>query len=251
MSAQTSRSDKKLNIVLDIDSTLVQSFENLESLYKIIEDGTDEELMHLQEKTYGFIVEDPEEDGTSKPCFMWGITRPYLKEFILFCKENFQNVYVWSAGSPKYVDKIVEHIFKPLGYTPPIIFNVNHTHINEKDRSVFKPLDKIFKESGGVANERNTIIIDDRRDTFSFNEKNGILIPGFDLDDGVSGEIGISRIIEKRINSDNCLSELIGYLEKIKNVDDVRSLDFSNIFSQEVIIDRKVEISPSHRKKSK
>lgn len=243
---------KKLNIVLDIDSTLVQTFESLEDLYNIIEEGTDEELLHLQEKTYGFRVEDPEEDGTTRPYFMWGITRPHLKEFILFCIENFKNVYIWSAGSSKYVRKIVEHIFEPLGYVPPIVFDGNHTYINEEQEVVNKPLERIFKESNGEANEKNTIAIDDRRDTFSLNEKNGILIPGFDLDDGEDEKKSVVKTIEKFIMKDNCLAELIVFLDKIKDVDDVRTIDFSNVFSGggKAVRRGNPVISPSYRKKS-
>ena len=228
---------KKWNIVLDIDSTLVNTFEGTGIVYEIIKNG-DKDLNFITHQSYCFDVIDPEADGTSEPYYMWGLYRPHLTEFILYCIENFKNVYIWSAGSKKYVDCMVEHIFPLLNYNPPVVLNRKDTVCLEDDEVVNKPLTKVYKLSNGEANETNTLILDDREDTFSINRDNGILIPRFDLD-GVYDEQDeenykadeVLESISHYLRNDNCLAELIQYFEKHKDVSDVRTLPKENIFT--------------------
>ena len=245
------------NIVLDIDSTLVQTFESIDSLYTLID--TTDDLNHLSHQTYCFDVVDPESDGTNEPYYMWGIDRPYLQEFISYCIENFKNVYIWSAGTKKYVEKIVEHIFPRLDYHPPIILDYNDTIYNEEENIVTKPLQMVYNKSNGEADETNTFSLDDREDTFSENPRNGILIPRFAFDDRSIKEDGQDKLlnaVNHFVKNDKCLYELINFFENNKNVEDVRTLDMTGIFttcskmesdmSDRFIPKNSTKLSPSH-----
>jgi len=223
---------KKFNIVLDIDETLIHSFEEMDTIFKLLQEG-DDDLNWLSNMSYVIHVTDPNEDGTSGNYSMWGLYRCYLEEFISYIIENFRNVYIFSAGSKKYINKIVENIFTPLKYKPPIILDYNHINHDKDTGNIQKPLSKILEQTKGEATIENTIIIDDREDTFELNIDNGILIPRFSTDDE-NGDENVVTIenIKSILKSDKALQELIVFFEKNKHIDDVRKWDKSNIFSK-------------------
>lgn len=242
------------NIVLDLDATLINTFESVDKIYELVE--TTDDLNWLSAQSYHFNVTDPDEDGTTKPYYMWGIDRPYLQEFITYLIENFKNIYVYSAGKAKYVECIVDHIFPLLDYNPPIILNFNDIIYDEDTGDVTKPLSKIYEITKGEANEKNTFALDDREDTFKLNKKNGILIPEFsfvDYEEEIADEL--LKEIKKRTSDDKCLMQLIQFFEKHKGAPDVRELDLTNIFdtnskSKNDYRDRMrsgmIKLSPSH-----
>lgn len=224
---------KDLNLVLDIDSTLVNTFEDIDSIYKLL-DAEDDELRHLTTQSYCFNFSDRDETGKIVPCHMWGFFRPYLLEFLLYCIENFKNVYVWTAGCKKYADGIVELLFKNFNYTPPLVFSGEDTYIDEERDVVLKPLDKIYDRSNGEADKFNTIILDDREDVFKDNPDNGLLIPRFAFDDKAAeydGHEETMKSIIRYIKEDKCLQELIVFFEKNKNISSAQELIQNNIFT--------------------
>lgn len=79
-------------LVLDLDETLVHTFDNFESFYKIKESLSPQ----LKRRLYSFRL-----DGE----FYWGIKRPYLDEFLKFSNNYFTKVGVWSAGVKENVEK--------------------------------------------------------------------------------------------------------------------------------------------------
>jgi FMN phosphatase YigB (HAD superfamily) len=82
------------NLILDIDNTLVQTHQNN------IFDNFDES------KFNGLIWSIITINNLQNRMFH----RPGLLEFLKFCCENF-NVSIWSAGTPDYVESVVNELF--------------------------------------------------------------------------------------------------------------------------------------------
>lgn len=244
---------KDINIVLDIDSTLINSFDQTDAIYDLVAQG-DHEVNYLAHQSYHLDVTLPEE---TSPFHMWGIYRPHLTEFILYCIENFKNVYIWSAGCKLYVDSVVESIFSQMNYHPPIVLSNQDTYCDDENNVVNKPLSALYKKSKGQANEMNTLIVDDREDTFSSNPDNGILIPRFSFDDMSvehDGKRATLEQIERDIANDNSLQQLIKWFEENQeelNKGDVRRVRKSDIFRRPVGNRRQAVISPSLRTSSR
>ena len=209
------------NIVLDIDATLVcthgdDDFEDLK-LY------SDPKKISIRGRTYHMtLVDVTSEPGSGEELVLYGIYRPYLKEFIEFCFKYFDNVVIWSAGKKKYVEKMSDLMFTNKRKQPLIIYNFNDCEFS--DDFIRKPLTKLYNDPRikGKLNEKNTLVLDDRDDTFSLNPQNGILIPDFDAD-------FTSKGIMKR---DENLVKLMAWLltPEVKNCEDVRKLDKKGIF---------------------
>ena len=241
----------KRNIVLDLDSTLIFTFDRLEVIHKLID--SDDDLSWLSSHSYIIEMNDPEETGTNVPYIMWGLYRPYLTEFATYVIENFDNVYIWSAGKRKYVNAIIDNIFPPLAYNPPIILDFEHTNVDSVTNEIVKPLEEIYKLSGGKANESNTYVLDDRKDTFSLNVKNGILAPKYEFEEWTKDTHDEwLKSVHENITTDTFLKELICFFDKNEDVEDVRTLNLSDEFPHTntvSYIDRIVcdkRISPSH-----
>jgi TFIIF-interacting CTD phosphatase-like protein len=208
-------------IVLDLDETLIHTSERISQLEKL-EILTDPTHFHLRERIYILELDDVVDDpGTGNTCLLWGVKRPGLHEFLLFCFQHFSIVAVWSAGKPRYVDAICKEIFKDL-CDPHIIFTWDHCESGED--YLEKPLKKMIEEFEddrmGIS---NTIVIDDRESTFSIvNPKNGILIPAYDP----------VMNVKKISKDDKNLRRLQEWLEKPEFVQskDVRQLNKSKIF---------------------
>lgn len=209
-------------ICLDLDSTVINTFSKINSLVKL--DIYNNEKKNLRKRVYTIdlhdVVDTPGEGVYSR---MWGVYRPGWERFHNFCKNYFAGVIIWSAGQAKYVDGIVDILFPEPEFQPILIYNWNHCHTTENN--IYKPLKKIFADPR-VKNRvtpENTLVIDDRDDTFSLNKENGILIPAYDV-----------KPTEKRImGEDKRLLELENWLSQqhVAISGDVRELDKSNIFS--------------------
>ena len=77
---------------------------------------------------------------------MWGTKRPHVDDFIDHCFETFDMVIIWSAGTEKYVNKVVENLFYKR--KPHHVFHRDHclmslTHNGEEIRQ--KPLSLLSK----------------------------------------------------------------------------------------------------------
>lgn len=229
--SQQSLTDKC--IYLDLDQTLVATADEeyeLERLYelKILSNPS---LMHLRNRIYHVIVEDLEKPGYGSKSEMWGITRPHLHEFLLFCFSYFRLVMVYSAGKRQYVESIVDHIFKDLPYPDAVLSyddlkkDKNGKIIKINGRDVIKPLTTLMNANSltmKYVRPTNTLGLDDIPFTYSDNKGNGILIPEYipDLNE------------ESLAKDDDNLLKLQSWLmsHEVINCEDVRSLDKSKIF---------------------
>lgn len=167
-------------VVLDLDQTLIATQEDMASL-KQLDILKDPQLLPLRSRTYYITIEDLEKPGIGTKYDFWGVTRPHVKEFLLFCFSYFKIVAVWSAGQRPYVEAIVDDIFRDLP-KPHIIFSHDDVDVGPGGR-IEKPLNKMI-ESHPVLRRfmslQNTLAIDDNCSTFRNNNENGILIPAYD-----------------------------------------------------------------------
>ena len=112
---------------------------------------------------------------------MWGITRPHIREFLIGCFSYFKVVAVWSAGRNKYVNSIVDYLFRDL--PRPVVIYV-YDHLERLPNNTFiKPLSKMINSVPGLnkyMSLENTFIVDDRLTVFQeVNPNNGIQIPAY------------------------------------------------------------------------
>jgi TFIIF-interacting CTD phosphatase-like protein len=215
------------SIVLDLDETLIHTFhddgaESLDLLSKL-NIFKDPKKIKYRKRLYKLTMENVvDEHGSGKRYQMWGITRPYLKNFLIFCFSYFKIVAVWSAGLPKYVDAMVNYIFRDLP-DPHIVFARDKcVSFNGK---LIKPLTKMINdipELHTVMSLKTTFVIDDRKSTFSKNANNGIKIPAY------TPEIKLEDFDQ----DDTCLYNLVQYFmkDKVRLSKDVQSLP-KNIYT--------------------
>lgn len=222
----------KKHLVFDIDQCLVDISLNPQAVIDLKNDARRSNNVSSRKQFVSFEIPLSRTEIYS----MAGYKRPYLKEFMEYCQDNFE-VHVWSAGDPKYVHKCVDHIFKDL--KRPNIILTNEDIVKRGDE-YHKPLSKIFAIVPS-ANETNTILIDDRSDNFIAFPKNGVHIPRYKVSPGENNTI---------VEDENILL-LTRWLKspEFVNCKDVRTLDKSKIFSANPSIETvSFNYNPSSRK---
>jgi hypothetical protein len=210
------------NLVLDIDDTLVQTFEDIHQLYKcpIMKNS---KYYPVRKRLYILNFEDSDEDKESDDNKVWGVKRPHIEDFLIFATQYFRNVVIWSAGTYDYVHSIVKNIFKNLP-CPTKVFTRNDCFQSE-EFGYEKPLQKVFSQIPEM-NSYNTFLIDDRQEVFSRKDPdNGIIIPPFSPD--------INDL--DALTNDTCFLDLKKWfmLPEVMEAYDVRELDKRTIFTQE------------------
>lgn len=183
----TFTNNKKINIVIDLDQTIISSIEheifNKNSAYS-------KKMKYFSHKN----MDD---------CF-YIFERPYLHEFLDFIFENF-NVSIWTAASKGYALFIIEHIIlkdKPnrkIDY----IFYSDHCDLSKDKTGNTKDLSMLwtFYKLKGY-NKKNTFIIDDYDEVYNTQRNNCIIVKPFEFTD-------------KNSEEDIYLLTLIPYLRKI------------------------------------
>jgi len=210
-------------LVLDIDETLVHTFDDGERINKNMI-WNDPNLLELRRRIYEIeLIDIAGIRGKGDYYKMSGIMRPYLKEFLSFCFNYFKVVAIWSAGKYEYVHAIVNQIFKDLPY-PDAVYTRDDCELI--DGSYVKPLSKMIdREKHLNMSLNNTIILDDKNYTFYPNPQNGILIPGY-YPSGAS--------LDKLMIEDVALYQFIAwlnkYLSQFSEAKDLRNLRMNAIF---------------------
>lgn len=224
----------KKAIVLDIDSTLLNTQTSLSELHKtgIL---TDPGQIKIRKDIYYLTLDQEYGMQNSSVYKMWGVKRPYLDDFLRFCFEYFRYVFVWSAGTPPYVNSVVQTLFLPLGLKPHGILNRNDCIILS-DGTTYKPLQSLYNRENinpvnpsFEINATNTMALDDNSSTFIYNAGNGIHIPAYDVYPNV---ININRMLK----DDNALLKFMYWLssDTVINANDVRNLKKDAIFSTSI-----------------
>lgn len=218
----------KKNIVLDIDATLVHTHGEIEQ-FTMLNVFSDADRIKYRRNLYQMkLIDVVSVNGAGIVTTLAGIYRPYLREFLDFCFEYFDNVIIWSAGKKKYVEKMCEIMFPFKEQQPLIIYTFDDCIVGEEDY-LKKPLSKLYKDprTKGRLNEKNTFVLDDRDDTFSMNHHNGIMIPEFESD------MSIEDITE---HDDHAFLQLMAWLStnEVKKSTDVRKLKKTKIFDKNI-----------------
>ncbi len=235
-------------IVLDLDETLVHTMRSMTSLKNLgifsFERSFNTKNSDIRSRCYQIDLYDVfKPGGTGRETKVWGVTRPYLREFLIFCFSYFSVVAVWSAGQKKYVHEIVDLIFRDIAM-PHIVFTYPDCVPvkNGLQKHLSKPLYKMYKQcdshqpsksissnivfSGCSSNQHmgptKTYVIDDRFDTFSSNILNGIQIPAYKP----------APDLKSISQDDQTLKKLMRWFqqEKVVNSEDIRMLDKGYIF---------------------
>lgn len=202
------------SIILDMDETLIHSFERDISPGEI--DIEDSNNYDIRDRIYFFKYR---KFGSKK---IIAVKRPYLDDFIEFCEWYFKYVIIWSAGEDTYVKENCKKIFN--GHRKPwLILTREKCH----GYDMTKPL-KYLIENNLLNNEityKNAIIVDDRESTFlEDNPENAIHIPQFTIPSLSPRDI--------RTSNDDSLLKIILWLQngEVLTSSDVRTLDKREIF---------------------
>ena len=219
-------------IVLDLDDTLIKSWEYPYWLddYNIYNDINLYKYFYPQNKNSLAYSIYCESDVKSKKIKLWGIERPYLRDFLQFCQLYFKNIIVWSAGKEFYVYDISKQIFYNNNLNPPaLIWTRNECSYDTKKKIYHKPLNKLSSEID--IDIKKIFIIDDKKITFQDNEDNGILIP--EWAPGKKRKEEIPLISDLKDRSDQALKELQKWFmnDEVILSQDIRLLNKKNIFT--------------------
>lgn len=196
-------------IVLDLDSTLVHTFDQDPDLnvFNLLAEET-------KRRTYLLSYDDDPDPEH------WGVTRPYLNQFLSFCFSYFPVVAVWSAGQKHYVHEVVKAIFQ--GVPQPHIILTRDDCVT-RNGVLEKPLSKMFPRVTGMG-LHNTFFLDDRPAVYRETPNNGIEIPIYEPDNfRVASSMG-----------DMVLLQLMTWLQRsqVAFCPDVRTLDKTQIFDE-------------------
>ena len=223
-------------LVLDLDETLVHSSEDLNKL-KELGVLTKSNMMDVLQNTYLLKLDDVvHKKGQGIKTEMWGVVRPHVKEFLTACFTYFKVVAVWSAGKKKYVEAIVDFLFRDIK-RPHVIFSRDECE-RTSNNTLTKPLIKMMEQVPGLAKymkPENTFILDDRASVFdSCNPDNGIQIPAYIPD------FSNDSVREQELS----LKKLMKWFAKPEVISstDIRTLDKKNIFIDQSDITTDTEI---------
>lgn len=221
--------------ILDLDETLVHSFENPQFLeeYEIYSNPEIYRKFHptgAPQIAYSMLLNLPQ--GQSR---IWGLYRPNMYEFLSFAKDYFDNILIWSAGIRPYVEGLVRQLFLESGMIPPKLVWSRDKCYNYQGY-YHKPISELLVDISErpfaqlKVDPKSTLILDDKSYTFMQNPNNGILIPPFYP--GLDRPERIPLLEDLLDRSDTALLKLIDWFERpeVRNSSDVRDLDKSHIF---------------------
>ena len=163
-------SEKKFNILLDLDQTLISA--EAEEEYDFVSNREKAKLFDFHDMDGYYIV----------------FERPGLQKFLDFLFKNF-NVSVWTAASKDYALFIVDKIVlqnKPERHLEWIFFSY-HCDLSRKLLKGSKDLNilwELYKITG--YSKENTIIIDDYDEVYNTQKSNCIVALPFEFTDSDS-----------------------------------------------------------------
>lgn len=174
---ETKNLGKKL-VILDLDQTLVDT-------------NTDADLEMALGKCFEVVMNDGKIYKVA--------IRPWTKEFIDFCFENFE-VAVWTAAQSEYAEKVVDLVFGDN--KERLLFLWSRKSCQEIFVSYYpymimtKPLCFVW-EKYMQFDESNTVIVDDNPDTCIENEDNAIVInPWNNRDMEEDNDLSLLKVVD-------------------------------------------------------
>lgn len=184
--------------VLDIDLTLVCTVNDGD-------DGITHDYLNiynnydsLRSQLYSFDLINKDEGNLM---FMWGLRRPYLKEFLAYMRNNYDYVVIWTAGTQDYAYKVLNEALDGMNFAPDLFWTRKDCEDArfEGDLVYTKPLSKLSNHFGFSMD--NAILIDDQPYSHIANSKQSrIQIPQYD------------PTVENPITNDTYLLQLMEWL---------------------------------------
>lgn len=207
-----------MNIVLDLDSTIISSINDNPELFEKISDESNFDNDWMKSHTYTTEIIDPFNQRCKKVHHIWGFLRPQLKEFLEYIDSRKWKIYVWTASIQKYAIAMTEIVFSKFDINIEKIFTKDDTYIDDIRKSVIKDLNKFYSEIED-ANSSNTLLIDDREDVCKFNGNNGLLIPEFNLSNSNI------KNMKHSLKTDSALNDILKWFENNKDKNDINDYD--------------------------
>jgi TFIIF-interacting CTD phosphatase-like protein len=162
--------NNKLNLILDLDQTLISAKADNEYDIKNVDMDKKAQKFEFQDMDKYYII----------------FERPGLQKFLDFIFKNF-NVSIWTAASQGYALFIIDKIIVKNKKERVLdwIFFRYHCNISEKIYDTSKNLEIIWKDYKIQGyNKHNTIILDDyKEDVYSYQKDNCILAKLFEFSD--------------------------------------------------------------------
>lgn len=152
---------RKTCAILDVDETLVHTFST--PFRKTYETPTSKDRLYRLNIS-----------GTR----LWGVKRPYLKLFIDFCFNTFDEVGIISAGTREYIEALLPLIRDEGENLKPFLFVWTRENCTEIDGIYYKPMSSVFS-AFKFLNPANTVLFDDRDDVVPDRNWNNVVVPSF------------------------------------------------------------------------
>jgi len=202
----------KINIIFDLDQTLIQSIFNFDVNIKVPK-NTHSVKLNLKDEQFILFF------------------RRHVNDLLNYCFDNF-NVGFWSVGNVGYVNTVLDNLISEKHKNKINLIlarlDIKKTHciyqnqltkkkykVNRYNYQTVKSLDLLFehKDFKHIFKKKNTILIDDSAYNISVNKYNSIQIPQFCYN-----------------KQDNILLELIKWFKKIKNTKNIQNnnIEFYN-----------------------
>lgn len=183
----------KMNILLDLDSTVICSLDNNE--LKNLPKKYNDEFIHWDMNNYYRIFE-----------------RPYLQLFLDYLFSNY-NVSIFTAADKDYALFIADNIIlKKPGRKLKYLFHGYHSDLSEKYYKSPKDLRILWDVFNLKTKFRpcNTIILDDLDEVYDNNPYNSIAVEKFEI-------LDINGKFNKEMLHDNFLLKCIPIIENLTN----------------------------------
>lgn len=198
----------KMNLILDLDDTLVNTFnfnfynnKNIE-----INNGNDSTISILHLPNFLGLV----------------YIRPYLFEFLEYAFTNF-NISIWTASTTIYCKEILKIILSESQFSKAIVILArdNNNYVDIKTNKIYKdvirnniiqkPLDLLWndKQLSEIFTKENTLIIDNNSQILIENPHNSLIIKEF----------------TSKSTNDTSLHVLINWLKIIQNVPNITKIN--------------------------
>ena len=167
-------------IVLDIDECLVHTMPE-DTEYILDQIKANKNYVSLRNRVYEIFLRDINDPrAETRHARYWGIKRPHLDEFLIFCFAYFKKVIIWSAGRKDYVEALVKVIFKDHKKPHAVL---SYDDVIRTDNGYHKPLNIINKLYPNMIDYTKTIFLDDREKNFIKFPMNGVIIPRYAPDE--------------------------------------------------------------------
>lgn len=211
-------------IMLDLDQTLIATQDDMESPIRMAI-LSKPELLPLRNRYYEISLEDIHQPGAGTRNNFWGIIRPHVREFLIFCFSYFKLVIVWSAAKRPYVEAIVDILFRDIR-PPHIVFTSDDCLANQQGL-LTKPLQQLI-DSNPVLKRYISLAdfytLDDNPITFIHNPGNEIQCPPY------NPPMNLNALMAEQ---DPTLLQIMAWLlqPEVRTAKDIRLLDKSTIFT--------------------